>query len=708
MNLIRCLAISVASIIVFTRAARGAGDSDFKNIAPKVAQAVGELLEKAHYSRRQLDDTLSKQLLKNYLERLDYNHLFFTQDDVDGFSAKYATTLDDCIMAGDLDPAAKIFEIYSKRLADRVVKVKALLAGRFDFSGTRSVELKRGKSPWPKDEAEADQIWRDHIEGELLDRTLMDDKLETPVKLVSRRYDQLLRNVHEQTNQDIIAGFLSTLCETYDPHSEYLSGSQLDYFSIGSTHRVGIGMRLGAEEGHAVIRELIPGGSAAETGRLNVGDRITAIAQGDGEFVETVETRLEKVVEMLRGKVDTVVRLRVFPIDSTDPSARNVVEVTRKTVNLKEREAKAELIERRRPDGKMERIGWITLPTFYADMQRTGAKSTTKDTLVLLARLTKENIEGLVIDLRRNGGGSLEEAVNLTGLFIKSGPVVICRDSTGRRLVLRDPDGNVAYDGPMVVLTNKLTASASEIFAAALQDYHRAITVGDHHTFGHGTVSTMVELGNIIPRSLSGRGTGNEAGALKLTIQKFYRVDGSTIQLQGVASDIILPSLWDQTAIGEMALRDPLLNDEIGPVEYEKMADRPGLIEKLRERSAARVSVDPEFTYIREDNASAKRRMAENRVSLNEKVRREEIAMEQAREKARTAARAERRVVEPKVYSLALDDVDKPLLEKTRETKAPPAHSYSSKRDSVRDETLRILADLIELWPAQKARRGAP
>ncbi len=719
MNYIRCLAVSVASLIAFTPDARAASDTDFKKIAPKVAQTVGELLEKAHYGRRRLDDTVSRQFLKNYLERLDYNHLFFTQKDVDGFSAKYATTLDDSIMAGDLDPAVKIFDVYRKRVEDRVVKVKALLGEKFDFSSNRTVELNRQKSPWPKDEKEADQIWRDRVEGELLDRTLANDKVETPVKVVTRRYDQLLRSLHEQTNEDVMAGFLSVLCETYDPHSEYMSRSQLDNFNITMALELkGIGAVLVSEEGYAKIRELVPGGPADMSGKLKVGDRISAVAQGASGFVETVDMKLDKVVEMIRGKEDTVVVLKVIPANATDPSARKVVEITRKKVQLKEQAAKAEIVERTKPDGTTVRIGWIILPSFYADMQKTGTRSTTKDILVLLERLKKENIQGLVMDLRRDGGGSLEEAVNLTGLFIKSGPVVMARDSNNRNSVLRDRDRSITYDGPMLVVTNKLSASASEIFAAALQDYNRAVVVGDSTTFGKGTVQTMVELGNIIPLSLSGKSTGNEAGALKLTIQKFYRISGGSTQLQGVQSDIKLPSLWDQADIGEASLKSPMPYDTIEPAQYDKW-EASLFKPELKQRSAARVAADEEFRWIMEDMTRMKNRLAENKVSLNEKVRRAEIEDEKARKEKRNADRAKLKLPEEKVYSVTLDNAadaelhlkkDKKPEKETASAKkgdAKPADpddedaetaadEVASKVDPIRNESINILNDLIE------------
>ena len=730
MNVIRCLTLSVASLIAFTPTVRGGADADFKKIAPKVAQTVGELLEKAHYGRRRLDDTVSRQFLKNYLERLDYNHLFFTQKDVDGFSAKYATTLDDSIMAGDLDPSVKIYEVYRKRVEDRVAKVKVSLGEKFDFTGTRSVEVNRQKSPWPKDAGEADQIWHDRIEGELLDRTLMNDKVETPVKVVTRRYEQLLRSLHEQTNEDVMAGFLSVLCETYDPHSEYMSRSQLDNFNINMSLELrGIGAVLVSEEGYAKIRELVPGGPADLSGRIKVGDRISAVAQGDSGFVETVDMKLDKVVEMIRGKEDTTVVLKVIPANATDPSVRKVVEIVRKKVKLKEQEAKAEIVERKKADGTTTRIGWIILPSFYADMQRTGTKSTTKDILVLLERLKKENIQGLVMDLRRNGGGSLEEAVNLTGLFIKSGPVVMARDSNNRNSVLRDKDKSISYSGPMLVVTNKLSASASEIFAAALQDYNRAVVVGDSTTFGKGTVQTMVELGNMIPLSLSGKERGNEAGALKLTIQKFYRISGGSTQLQGVAADVKLPSLWDQADIGEVALKNPMPYDTIEPATYDKW-EQPLFKPELKQRSSVRVAADEEFRWILEDMARMKNRIAENKVSLNEKIRHTELDEEKALKEKRNAERAKLKHPEETVYSVTLDNASDAELQLKKEKKIAKdtaakkgegtkpadgededgelaAEEASSKIDPIRNESVNILLDLIELSRTPPATASA-
>ena len=680
---------------------------------------MARLLEQGHYSRRKLDEKLGQQLLKNYLEALDYNRVYFTQKDVDAFTSKYGTTLDNDILLGNPDPAFKIFQLYRQRVEARVAKAKELLKQKFDFTSNRTIEVNRQKSPWPKDEAEADKIWRERVEGEVLQETLNKNEKD-PVARITKRYDQMLRNLHELNNEDTVKGFLTTLAQTYDPHYEYMSRSELENFSINMRlSLVGIGAVLKSEEGYAKIMELVPGGPASKDGRIKVGDRVTAVAQGEKEFVDAVDMKLDKVVEMIRGKKDTIVRLQIIPVSASDPGMRKIVEIKRDEIKLKEQEAKAEIIERPGPDGQVQRLGWIVLPSFYADMEHSGAanaKSTTRDVLALINRLKTEGITGLVMDLRRNGGGSLEEAVNLTGLFIKKGPVVQAKDSNGAIHVSKDRDTSVAWDGPMIVLCNRLSASASEIFAAALQDYNRALVVGDQNTFGKGTVQTMLEIGRIMP-FLSG--SGNEAGALKLTIQKFYRIAGGSTQLRGVESDVRLPSPYDHPEIGESSLKGPLPYDTVEPVPFDKV-DKPLYKTELRGRSAARVAADPEFRYISEDLNRVKARLAENKISLNEKVRRAELDEEKARKEARTAERAKIKPVIEKHYTLTLENVTKPELQlvvnekkdgKDAKLEKPDATlkaadedgdeddptSKISGPDPIKVETLNILNDLIDL-----------
>ncbi len=688
----------------------------------QICISVGRLLEQGHYSKRKLDDAMSRTLLKNFLEALDYNKLYFTQEDVDAFTAKYATALDDDILLGNAAPAFEIYGVFSKRVEARVARVKELLAQPFDFTSQRSVEINRQKSPWPKNAAEADAIWKDRLAGEFLQEKLSEQPLDPPAKTLNRRYDQLLRNLHETTREDQVKTFLSTLAQTYDPHSEYLSRSELENFSINMRlSLVGIGAVLHSDDGYAKIMDLVAGGPAQTEGHLKVNDKICAVGQGDGELVDTVGMKLDKVVDLIRGKKGTKVRLQAIPAQATDPSARKIVEIIRDEIKLKDQEAKAEVIERDRPGGGPPlRLGWITLPSFYADMEHSGSKtskSTTRDVLALLNRLKKEGISGLVVDLRRNGGGSLEEAVNLTGLFIRKGPVVQAKDANGGIHVSRDRDSSIAYDGPMVVVANRLSASASEIFAAALQDYGRAVVVGDQNTFGKGTVQTMLEIGRFIPFLGS---DSNDAGALKLTIQKFYRIAGGSTQLHGVTSDIVLPSIYDHPDLGEGSLKGPMPYDEVAPAPFEKVQDHPLFVKELRARSKARVMDSREFAYLQDELKRTERKLAENKLSLNEATRRAELAENKARKDRRLAERAKRKTPEQKVYELTLDTVDKPELQLAKfDEKAAAANddlagadsdeddmTLSSKKqpavDPVKTETQNILTDLIELSRAPK------
>ena len=691
--------------------------------AGQIAISVGRLLEQGHYTRRKLTEPgFSEKFLKNYLDYLDYNHLFFTQNDIEKFGTKYGSALSDDILLGNPSPAYEIWDLYTKRVEARVAKVKEQLKDEYKFDSDQKVELNRSKLPWAKDEAAADHLWRDRVEGELLDQKLIKKPIEPGVKVITRRYDQILRNIHEQTKEDVLKTFLTVLAQTYDPHSEYLSKSDLENFSINMRlSLVGIGAVLQSDEGYAKIMDLVAGGPAQMDGHLKVGDRISGVAQGDQELADVVGLKLDKIVEKIRGAKGTRVRLQYAPAHATDPSERKVVELTRDEIKLKEQEAKAEVIERNDSNGRAQRIGWITLPSFYADMEHMGAKgakSTTKDVAALLERLKRENIAGLVLDLRRNGGGSLEEAVNLTGLFVKKGPVVQAKDANGNIHVSRDKDPAIAWDGPLIVLENRLSASASEITAAALQDYGRAVIVGDTTSFGKGTVQTMLEIGRFIPFLGS---ESNQAGALKLTIQKFYRIAGGSTQHRGVLSDIRLPSPFDHADIGEGALKDPLPYDEVDPAPFDKW-EHPLPLKELRARSAARVAADTEFGYMKEDLDRMKQRVAENSISLNEKTRRDEMAADKTRKDEREAVRAKARPSEEKDYLVTLENVDKPELQPVKNEKLdkkkndgaatppvdpPDADDGEDKPedkegktpavDPVRTETLHILRDFIEL-----------
>src|SRR5438094_652163 len=696
-----------------------------------VAMSVGRLLEEGHYTRQKLNEDVSKKFLQTYLEMLDFSHLFFTQKDIDELNAKYGSSMAGDVLLGNLKPAYEIYALYTKRMDDRVAKIKGLLKQPIDFKGSATVELSRQKSSWPKDDAEADQLWRGRIANELLQEHLSEHPIEPPAQLVARRYDRLARNVHEEDKDEQMKLYLDALAQAYDPHSEYLSKADMKNFSINmGLSLVGIGAMLRSEDGYAKIESLVPGGPAQTDGRLKVGDRITAVAQGPAEYVDVREMRLDKVVEMIRGKKGSHVRLLVIPSDATDPSRRKNIELVRDEIKLKDQEARADIIIRKDENGDPIKLGWLTLPSFYADSDKP-QNSATRDVLALLKRLKKEDIGGLVIDLRRNGGGSLEEALSLTGLFLKSGPIVQTKDYNGSIRVSANPDPGIAYSGPMVVLTSRQSASASEIFAAALQDYGRAVVVGDKNTFGKGTVQTILPIGRFA--SLLGS-RSDEDGALKLTIQKFYRVAGGSTQLHGVASDVILPSLSDLPEFGEGALKNALAYDEVAKARYTKWSDSHSLfIDQLRRRSEERVKNDPEFHYVMEDIGRLRHKLDENRISLNEDQRKKELQDDKLRKETRSKDRLARNQEEPRIYRVTLDTVDKPNLQlimypgKLAEAKKngtapkvdPDAASDADTDligsaggadddtktpaiDPERDEALNILADLVDLTRGPK------
>ena len=689
-----------------------------------VATSVGRLLEEGHYTKQKLNEDVSRKFLQTYLEMLDFSHLFFTQKDVDELNAKYGSSMAEDILLGTLKPAYDIYALYTKRVDERVAKIKDLLKQPIDFKSNATVQLSRQKTSWPKDQAEADQLWRGRITNELLQEHLSEHPIEPAPQLVARRYDRLDRNVHEQDKDEQMKLYLDALAQAYDPHSEYLSKADMKNFSINmGLSLVGSGAMLRSEDGYAKIESLVPGGPAQVDGRLKVGDRITAVAQGPADYVDVREMRLDKVVEMIRGKKGTRVRLLVIPSDATDPSRRKSVELVRDEIKLKDQEARADIIIKKDENGNPIKLGWLTLPSFYADMDK-HQKSTTRDVLKLLKRLKKENIAGLVVDLRRNGGGSLEEALSLTGLFLKSGPIVQTKDYNGTIRISSDPDSGIAYSGPLVVLTSRQSASASEIFAAALQDYGRAVIVGDKNTFGKGTVQTILPIGRFA--SLLGSHS-DEDGALKLTIQKFYRVASGSTQLHGVSSDIVLPSLTDLPEYGESALKNALAYDEVPKAKYTKWSDTHSLfVDQLRRRSEERVKNNPEFHYVVEDMDRLRHKIDENRISLNEDARKKELQDDKLRKETRSKERLARNQEEPQIYRLTLDTVDKPNLQlvmypgKLAEAKkngvAPkvdpeaasdadsdliegPNTTDDTKEPAIdpeRDETLNILTDLVD------------
>jgi carboxyl-terminal processing protease len=688
--------------------------------------AVASVFEQLHYTKQRIDKPFSRKVLRNYLDSLDHNHLFFSKEDVDGFTAKWAEALDVEILFGRLNAAREIHEVYRKRIEEYVAFAKTALAEEPKLDSDRTIEVNRQKAPWPAAGEEARKLWRDRLDSELIQERLAKKKKVEPAAAILKRYDQFLKGVREQKPEDVVNLFLLSVARTYDPHSDYLGKSEQEQFNISMRLSLfGIGARLRSEDGYTKVEQLIAGGPASKSGKIKAGDRIMAVAQGNGEFVDCMDMALDKVILMIRGDKDTVVRLQLMPVGSTNPSELTTVELVRDEIKLKDGEAHAELIEWQTPEGSLK-IGYIELPSFYRDMTQNGnnpeAKSTTRDVLVLLNRLKAEGIDGLVMDFRRDGGGSLEEAINLSGLFFKEGPVVQIKNWNGEISVSKDTDPSIAYDGPMVVLVNRQSASASEIFAAAMQDYGRAVIVGDSKTFGKGTVQQLLELNRVVPLLAK----EPRAGAVKLTIQKFYRVAGGSTQLRGVESDIVLPSGSDQPEIGEDGLKDPLPYDTIRALDIERW--RVALpLEELRKRAEKRVALNPEFGYAVEDLQKVRKYLDENKLSINESVRNAELDAEKALRKKREAERtAAPKSPNPKVFRITLDNAKAPDLlpvtfvepkvstddDQPEETPAPKDEKEDAKEfktsplryDAVKEEGLNILGDLVGLL---KPKNGA-
>ena len=683
---------------------------DKPNTVPawQIAATVGRLLEEGQYSRWTLGPEMSQRILETYLEDLDYDKAFLTQADVNQLSAEYGTHLGEKVLLGDLGPAKAIYDVFKARVESRIVKIRQLLRKDYTFTSNRFVDQDRRKKRWPAEVDQADLLWRDKIENELLQEKLDRGAVtESGREAVARRYDGLLKGVEDRGEEEIDEIFLNAVAESYDPHSEYMGRSNLESFEISMRlSLVGIGAEMRSENGYAKIQRLVPGGPAERSGKISVGDRIIAIAQGENPFVEVRDLNLDKVVELIRGRKGTVVRLQLLPEGAADPSKRRVVALARDTVQLTDEEAKAEIIDQVLPKGGVRRLGWITLPLFYQDPALFGTgRSASRDVAALLGRLNKERIQGLVFDLRANGGGSLDEAIKMGGLFINQGPIVQVKEMSGGVAVLRDHEGKALYTGPMIVLVDKLSASASEIFAAAIQDYGRAVIAGDSSTFGKGTVQTILELGS-----------SPSPGALKLTVQKFYRVAGGSTQLRGVTSDVKIPSITDNAEYGESALNYPLPYDDIQRVPIVAAGNRKALfIDELRRRSSARVGHDPLLQDIAQDAQQLNERLKNNRLSLNEPVRRAEMARDAKRRAVEKAERRrEARIDQSKIYELSLADIRKPqlpLLEKTQAAAKPAlrgdnpgetalGESEENSRDEgdpVKREALSILSDLIDL-----------
>lgn len=632
----RLLYVFLAGLIAWNAQAGVPGDTTelkAKPIYGKEAKIVSYILDNNHYRKIGLNDSLSSVILNEYLDALDNNKTYFTAQDIAGFE-KYRYRLDDLTKSENVDPAFEIYNVFKDRFDERMNHVmNKLVFEQFDYTKDEYYETDRSKEPWPKNEAELNDIWRKVIKHQALSLKLAGKKPEEIQKTLKERYERLVKTYSRDINaEDIFSMYMNCITESYDPHTNYFSPSAAERFKQSiSLSLEGIGARLQTENDYTKVVEVLPGGPAEKSKLINVNDRIVSVGQGaDGEMVDVIGWRIDDVVKLIKGPKGTKVRLGILPAETGVGGKVKEFVLVRDKIKLEDQQAKKQMINYQK-DGKQMQLGVITLPSFYMDFEAyqkgdPNYNSTTRDVQKLIKELEREGMDGLVLDLRNNGGGSLAEAIDLTGIFIKNGPVVQVKNSQNKIEVGKDDDPTIVYNGPLVVLTNRFSASASEIFAGAIQDYHRGVVVGES-TYGKGTVQTVIALDKFI------NDPDNEVGQLKLTFQKFYRVTGSSTQHKGVMPDIKLPTALDPEQFGESSRASALPWDEIRSTLYQKTpVINSRVLAGLNKSYNVRLKTDANLTRFVDSTAVTKKSMKDTRISLNEAVRKKE--MEEAEKRA--------------------------------------------------------------------------
>lgn len=691
-----------------------AREFEYTQAMKKETQTVVFLLENFHYSQKFISQAQAEELLEGFMEDLDYNHVFFLRKDRDEMITKHASRLERSLRRGELDAAYEIYNIYEERVLERIDWVLDRLSRDFDFTEDSEYVVDREEFPWMSSAAEADTLWEKRLKYELLFDLLNDEEAENAVETVTNRYDRLKKNLLDLESVDVQEIFLTTLTQMFDPHSTFLSSDTLEDFSITmSLSLVGIGAILVQDEGYCTIRELIPGGPAELDGRLRPEDKIVFVAQEGEAPVDVIDMKLRKIVKMIRGEKSTKVYLTVIPADASDPSVREVIDIVRDEVKITASRANANVYDVPMAEGKTLPVGVIHLPSFYGDLsinEGDTPTSTTRDVEELIGKLQADGIQGLILDLRDNGGGLLTEAIDLTGLFIKTGPVVQVRNNRGFIRRDWDRDEKIAYTGPLVVLVNRYSASASEIVAGALQYYDRALIVGDKSTHGKGTVQAVFEIDRLASPSFF---NDQPTGAAKLTIQKFYLPDGSSTQNKGVISDIALPSINEFLPIGEADLDHAMPWDEIKPVNWNQRGNKSELLfdpiddslkQQLAALSKSRQGEFEEFAFLNESIAFFKKKQEIKAYSLNLEKRK---ALKESDKEFRDHLEEEQKELEKHVFpstEVTLDVVEEgtPMEdlaqnEPTDDSVAGEAQDLEerSKLDIHLQESMRILADWI-------------
>jgi carboxyl-terminal processing protease len=591
----------------------------------QIAKVVTILLKQEHLLRHPLDNEMAARWMKNFLKALDPRKMYFYQSDVDEFQQQQ-NNLPDMVRKGDVSFAYTVFTRYLQRVDERLKQVEELLALPQDYTIDEQMQVDRDKIEYVKDAAEAKERWRKFIKYELLVlKTSKDEKDkkegQEAIDKLTKRYRSLDKRMHQINSNDLLEIYLTAMTGAFDPHTDYMSPRTYENFNILMRLELdGIGASLQAEDGTTIVKHLVPGGAAAKSGLLKVNDKIIGVGEGkNGEIVDIVDMKLDDAVNLIRGKAGTTLRLEIIP---TDKSGRKVIQLVREKIELKDQEAKGEVFEvGKKPNGTSFKVGVIDLPSFYMNMEanRQGVpeyRSATRDVRKILDDFNQKGVDAVVLDLRYNGGGALIEAISLTGLFIPEGPVVQVKDADGRVIPYNDTDrGEMAWKGPLVVLTSKFSASASEILAGAIQDWGRGLIVGDHTTHGKGTVQSLLDVGerffhlpNYPPM-----------GALKITMQQFYRPSGDSTQKRGVVADVELPSITTYLDVGEADLDYPIAFDHIDPMPYKKLDYvNPSIVAQLKTYSNARIIGTEKFQKLLQDIERYKEQKAKKMVTLNE------------------------------------------------------------------------------------------
>lgn len=664
-----------------------------KQLAPTNAQAQAALwatrfLTRFHYKRVPLDDAMSARMFSRYLETLDGEKMFFLQSDIDEFTA-YKLELDDAVFEQDLAPPFKIYDRFLTRTRERSAAVDAMLAKGFDFATKEEYVFDREELPWAKTKAELDDIWRKRLKNDWLRLKLAGKEAKAIQDTLSKRYHALAERTADIDEEDVFQAFMNAYAAEIEPHTNYLAPRASENFNIQMRLSLeGIGAVLQRDDEYTAVRTIVKGGPADMSGKVKVGDRVLAVGQGsNGTMVDVIGWKLDDVVDLIRGKKGTVVKLDILPGDAGLDSKPQRIEIVRDKVKLEEQAAKKSVI-----DVGGRKIGVITLPTFYHDFEgeRRGDAdfvSSTADVARLIGELKKDNVSGIVMDLRGNGGGSLTEATDLTGLFIDNGPVVQVKDAQGRVSVEADRKSGTTWDGPLAVMIDRESASASEIFAAALQDYGRALIIGQT-SFGKGTVQNLFDLDHVAQNETA------QFGQLKLTIAQFFRINGGSTQHRGVTPDIAYPDSWDSKDYGESSLDNALPWTSIQPAQYELSGDLKQLVPMLSARHEARIGKNIEYQWWQQDLAEYHTQRDKKSISLLETERRKERDEQEQKRVDRKKARVAAGLDEDRSKSDdGLQADERPLAEQVKEEES----NKEEKPDFLLVEAASVLNDAIDL-----------